>query len=106
VSLLLRIPILTALNIPPVTFSGKFEPPGAASLASYLTEYEHEFDPKWLAVKAATLRAEKAEKEAAQAPAGNAPRLVRDCHQHINMIVHPQLWPNPRALSVRFARAT
>jgi hypothetical protein len=48
-------------------FSGNFEPPGAKAVASFVNEYDRETDPRWLAVKEAGLRAERAEKAAERA---------------------------------------
>jgi hypothetical protein len=54
----------------PLSFSGNFEPPGAVAVSTFVTEYEKELDPRWQAVKAAEIRAERAERAAIQAPAG------------------------------------
>jgi hypothetical protein len=48
-------------------FSGNFEPPGARAVASFVNEYDRETDPRWLAVKEAGRRAERAEKAAERA---------------------------------------
>jgi len=48
---------------------GKFEQPGIRAVAAFVTEYDKAFDPRWSAVKIAELRAERAERNAAQAPA-------------------------------------
>lgn len=49
--------------------------PGAAKVNAFVTEYDKEVDPRWQAVKAAELRAEKAEKAAGRAPAGKVASL-------------------------------
>jgi len=54
----------------PPSSSGKFEPPGAKTVTSYVIEREKENDPRWIALKAAQLRAQKAEEIAAQLPTG------------------------------------
>jgi hypothetical protein len=61
--------------------SGNFEPPGAASLSTFVNEYEKELDPRWQAVKAAERRVEMAERATTQAPGQIITTVIELSHQ-------------------------
>lgn len=78
--------------------TGKFEPPGASAVSNFVAEYDREHDPRWLAVKAAELRAERAEMAAVQAPtAAVKPKGPKCsiCKSYVGITINP--WQRTRS---------
>src|SRR5271170_606 len=58
------VPIPNSVPTISSIFSGNFEPPGSKALQDFVREHDIETDPQYLALKAAQLKAEKAERDA------------------------------------------